>query len=1395
MTNLINDVINRGKMKKILIFFAIYILCLPIFGKYTEKPLFSHLGVNDGLPHNTIVDFVQDNQGVIWIATKGGLAKFDSYDVKTYHHYSKNPQSLGSDFINSLYKDSQGRLWVCTDKGLSLYHFGADHFKNFIYQHHAIYSVVELDPVHLLVNAGHELVVFNTTDLKFRKLGIAKLPIKGVSTLFKYADEIMIGCNEGIYRYNLLTKKMSRLHIPAVDGNQIQCLYRTADTHLYIGTEGSGLFVYHLVTHQVKHYTSLNSQLSSDYIRALSVNEDGDLWVGTVLGLNVLKKNGVLTHLDCDDKYLGKGTQPSIRCIKNDSQGGIWLGTYYNGVCYYNPRKNYFVNMQKIPGVNSLNNNIIGCIVEDKEHHLWIGTNGGLQRYNPITEHYELFTTANGLRSNDIKALYVDPVRHLLYIGSQLGGLSIMNIATKQIQTLLLPTSNMDDNSIYAIHPLEGGNKLLIGSLHGLKLYDTTTGIFRSLPKEMNGDCNFPLHIRAIFQDASGLIWLGGEDGLAAYRLQQGKLQKQKKPEIDSELASACVFSIYQDYSKNIWIASQQGLYQISAKTGKTWGYGMADGLPSNVIFSITQDSMGKFWIGTGHGLCSFLTKTHHFKNYRLKDGIQGYQFMPNAICKASNGYILFGGINGITSFKPESFTDNPFAPPVLITELKLFDKIVKPGDETGLLTSQISQTQRIVLRHDQSMISLKLAVANFVSGSHNTFAYKLEGYDNKWHHLTDDQNVIYSYLPPGTYRFLVKAANNDDKWNEKPTMLEIKVLSPWYATWFAKFIYFLAFAGLLYAIFRFFQDREREKQIRIQEHNEQIRKQEMYEMRQRFFIDISHELRTPLTLISSPLEEVMMRPEDSWTKSRLHLIQKNVNRLIHLVNQLMDYRRAELGVFKLKVRPLDLEAIIKKIYSLFVDSAAKRNIDYQYHCDLEDKTVLCDPNYLELMLTNLLSNAFKYTPDGKSIMVSAKVENGFLQLCVADTGKGIPDEQKNKIFERFYQIKGQQTGGWGIGLSIITRLVQLYHGQLSVESQVGEGSTFTITLPIRPDAFTQEEIATEEEIKARDIDSFYGSHTLEELKDMEASQKEVSAASDNTSSNASSVREEAVAGNTLGETEDETSEATGDEASVDKVLVVEDNREIRHYLSQSLSENYQVYEASNGKEALAILSENEVNLILTDVMMPEMDGIQLCNAVKSHLQTSHVPVIILSAKVDVEEQLAGLKMGADDYIPKPFSLAIVKAKIFNILRTHKQMIERYRHSKKIEPPKITVNSLDEEWMENALAVVKKHLSDDKFSTDIFAREMLMSRTSLYTKMKALTGESVKEFIRRIRLNTAAEMILRNEHSIAEISFLVGFATPSYFTTSFKKYFGCLPTEYIKKQAEGETEDEERAEN
>lgn len=1325
---------------------------LSAFCQTGDEYIFSQLSVNDGLPQNTINAAVQDDDGTMWIATSGGLARYDSYSFEVFHPDNRQTGHIASDATTTLAKDSKGRIWIGTDRGLSLYDKRQGTFRNFTLMGKPVNDIVEIDPTHLLVNTGGALAMFNTSDFKFRKLGLCRLRILShdITELFRHGNMIYIGCQLGVLQYDITNKQLTRLHIDELEGNPGLTIFRSTPNTLYIGTEGNGLFCIDITTQQHRHITTHNSPLPSDYVRTINADDNGNIWVGTIGGLCLIDQDRTLHRIDSN----GNAAKASARCITRDTQGGVWIGTFFNGIYYYNQRKNHFANIRNIPGTNSLSNNIIGCITEDAKGNMWIGTNGGLHLYDRRTARFSLYDTSNGLLSNDIKALYIDRSDNTIYIGSQLGGLGIRK-PNGSITSARMNSHTADDNSIYAIRKLDNGH-LLLGTLTGLKLFDKHNATISELPQDIRGDYTFPKRIRVLTTDHYGHLWIGGEDGAAVYTMGNGTLRRLSLPKAFDALATACVFAMFEDHAHNIWIGTSQGLYCATLRPGKLKTLTTADGLPSNAIYGILQDNTHRIWLSTGHGICSYTPSDNTLKYYTTRDGLPANLFMPNAACRTANGTMMFGSISGIASFAPEAFHDNPFTPKALITELRLFDKRVQPGDGTGILEEQIEQTKSITLNHKQTAVSLRLAVPNFLSGTHNTFAYKLEGYDNTWRHATDWQTINYSYLPAGTYRLIVKVANNDGKWNPTPTELQIKVLPPWYATLTAKLIYALMFIGLLYATFRFFIEREREKQRGIQEHNEQQQRQEMYEMRQRFFIDISHELRTPLTLISSPLEEIMAQRTDKATRARLGLIEKNVNRLIHLVNQLMDYRRAELGVFKLKVRNTNVAALLEKTFALYTDKAGKHNIDYTWRCDGNVHDVLCDPNYIELILNNLLSNAFKYTPDGKSITLTAHADADTLTLTVADTGQGIPDEKKEKIFERFYQLDGRHSGGWGIGLSIVTRLVQLHHGTLAVDSQVGQGSTFTIALPSSAQAYGSDEVATGESMTCHDIDNMYSAPDIDTADNDDNTEKD---------DGESAVREN----------NDDTTERPC-------LVVVEDNDDIRHYLAEALADNYRVLEACNGKEALPLIDDNDVSVVLSDVMMPEMDGIELCKRIKGDVRTSHIYVIMLSAKVDVSEQLAGLQVGADDYIPKPFSLMVVKTKIYNILRTRRQMIAGYRKAKTIEPPKITVNSLDEEWVRKAIDIVNEHIADEKFSTDDFAQCMIMSRTSLYMKMKALTGESVKEFIRRIRMNKAAELIAQGQLTIAEISYQVGFATPSYFTTSFKKFFGCLPTEYADRQ-------------
>lgn len=526
----------------------------------------------------------------------------------------------------------------------------------------------------------------------------------------------------------------------------------------------------------------------------------------------------------------------------------------------------------------------------------------------------------------------------------------------------------------------------------------------------------------------------------------------------------------------------------------------------------------------------------------------------------------------------------------------------------------------------------------------------------------------------------------------------------------------------------------------------------EVNEMKLRFFINISHELRTPLTLIVAPLQEVIGKITDKKILSKLKYVSDSANRLLHLVNQLMDYRRAELGVFRLKVKKIMLHAVLQNIYQVYAGLAESKQIDYRLDSDLEGRDVWCDEKYIELILNNLLSNAFKYTSAGDCIVLRARETSGNLLLEVQDTGAGIPVEKQRLIFERFYQVDQEHVGS-GIGLSLVKRLVELHHGTIELESKPGEGCVFSIVLPALETAYASEEI---ENVAQEGSETYHYSTNTSEMYLMDAGGDRIEAGE--------SVEPEEV-----------------EEGKKSCVLLVEDNADIQEYLSEGLSAYFRVLRANNGKEALEILEENEeVNLILSDVMMPVMDGIKLCRQVKRNLKYCHIPLIMLSAKSDVKDQLEGLQTGADDYIPKPFLLEMVVAKVRNLLRTYRQAVEHYSKSMEIEPEKVALNPLDEEFLRKAMEAVKRHLDDISFSADAFASEMNMSRSTLHLKMKAVTGESTMDFIRKIRFGEACKLLKEGRYNVTEISEMVGFNTPSYFATSFKKYMGCLPSEYVK---------------
>ena len=1349
-----------SKLKKIVIY--LFFLCLGMHSAFSETPeqiTFSYISINEGLSQSTVFSIDQDKKGNMWFATYDGVNKYDGYAFTVYQHNEDDPNSIANDISRIVKTDSQGRVWIGTRDGLSRYDEEKDIFQNFFYEkngkHLQVNGIEEISPEQLLISTPEGLIMFDIKESKFIDDSFSTAMHKTIaSTLYRHDDQIYIGTStDGLYTYSITQKTFEKV-IPILGTKQIQAILQQSPTRIWVATEGAGLFLINPKTKEIKNYLHSPSNpksISSNYIRSLAMDSQNRLWIGTFNDLNIYHEGtDSFASYSSNPVENGSLSQRSVRSIFMDSQGGMWLGTYFGGLNYYHPIRNRFKNIRNIPYKNSLSDNVVSCIVEDKDKNLWIGTNdGGLNLYNPITQRFTSYTlqedeSARGIGSNNIKAVYVDEKKSLVYIGTHAGGLSILHRNSGQVENFNQRNSQLVNENVYAILP-DGEGNLWLGTLSALVRFNPEQQSFTTIEKEKDGTPVVSKQITTLFRDSHKRLWIGGEEGLSVFKQEGLDIQKASILPV-SNVTKLFTNCIYEASNGVIWVGTREGFYCFNEKDKQIKRYNTTNGLPNNVVYGILEDSFGRLWLSTNRGISCFNPETEKFRNFTESDGLQSNQFNTASYCRTSVGQMYFGGINGITTFRPELLLDNPYTPPVVITKLQLFNKVVRPDDETGILTKNISETKSITLKSWQTAFSIEFVVSNYISGQHNTFAYKLEGYDKEWYYLTDSRTVSYSNLPQGTYQFLVKAANSDGKWNPIPTALEIIVLPIWYKTWWALLIFFATFAGFITFVFRFFWMRKSmEAQLEI-ERRDKEHQEEINQMKMRFFINISHELRTPLTLILTPLQEIINKISDRWTRNQLEYIQRNANRLLHLVNQLMDYRRAELGVFELKAKKGNAHQLIQDNFLFYDKLARHKKITYTLHSELEDKEVLFDANYLELIVNNLLSNAFKYTESGQSITVTLKEENGWLLLQVSDTGIGIPINKQGKIFERFYQIESEHVGS-GIGLSLVQRLIELHHGRIELDSEENKGSTFSVYLPQDLSVYKPSELASnneqneEEQVYSTNSKAMYFIDTEK-------------------------VENESV--------------ESGDKKR-GTILIVEDNNEIRRYLSNGLADLFNTLEAGNGEEALEKLKDNEVDVIVTDVMMPVMDGIKLCKNVKQNIRTCHIPVIILSAKTDIKDQMEGLQMGADDYIPKPFSLAILTTKIQNMMRTRRRMLDKYAKSLEVEPEKITFNAMDEALLKRAMAIVEKNMDNIEFSTDEFAREMNMSRSNLHLKLKAITGESTIDFIRKIRFNEAAKLLKDGRYTVAEVSTMVGFNTPSYFATSFKKYFGCLPTEYIKK--------------
>lgn len=1330
-------------MIKQYIFIFIF-LCVSV-GSKCEPLNLKRLSVSENLSQNTVWSIIQDVNNKIWIGTSDGLNRYDGYSVEIYYHDIYDGASIMDSHVCSLYSDSEGTVWVGTLLGLSQYDYSTNTFRNFNLPGKALQVLAIAE----MVGKSDTLLLGTTVGLMFFSKGTGNITHSNdiltdivVNSICAYGDGVLIGTSHGLYYYSVTGNKCT-LVVPHLSDTAIASVMADKEKECFwVGTQDKGIFRVSdafVITGQYNidkfyPYKHVNS------IRTLRLYKDDKILVGTTEGLFVLNPDSGEFHNQLPDV--------SVRALAVDNQGGLWIGTHYHGVRYYHPFTYNFNVLGFSPG-SLLNDRIVSCIVESVDKKgLWIGTNGGgVNYYDKRSEtfrYYQAGNSPNTLKSNNIKSVLLDKGKGV-YVGTHAGGLSYIDAVSGLVSNYTIPGTVGEDNSCYAL--LDNGDNIYVGAMTGLFELDKRTRKIKESPLA-NSNCSLKGSlVQALFKDSGGRIWIGTENGQFVYDSNRiiplGGIPNMK---YSLQIIANC---FYEDNDKNVWVGSSNGLYKYDSNLILQGHYTIKDGLPNNFIYGILGDNLKHLWLSTNKGLAHFDVSSKRSYNYTEMDGLSHNEFNMYGYCKGSDGTFYFGTLDGITYFRPSDFIENPYSPDPEIIDLSLKNRSVIYGEDSSvnIQKNETGKLLEISFPYDQKELKISYTVSNYLSNRRNIFAYRLKGYEREWNY-SDKREVTYFNLQPGTYVFQLKSCNNNGKWNESPVNLKIDVIPMWYQTWYVKLLFIMLCLSLIAWIMYFFIMKQKMKmqlKIELMEHKKM---QEIATEKIRFYMNMSHELRTPLTLILGPLENMIQQAMllDKKMLCDLKYVYNNALRLLNIINQLLDFRKVESGAMPLHIEMGNVVDLCKQTFILFNKQAEKNRMDYLFDSSISSLEIPVDKKYIETILLNLLSNSFKFTPDGGQISLTLWEKEDVWGFDVYDNGKGISSSKIDKIFERFYQAN-EYDKGTGIGLSLVKCLVEKHNGTISVKSKENEFTVFSVSLP----------------------------KTLEVCSGDEKSNSE----GNNTLLYPTEIYQEYLLEDTI---DDGINKHSCNKTSDINILLVEDNKEMMDYLERLLCEQYNIYKASDGKQALDVVKENKIDIILSDVMMPNVDGIQLCKQIKRNIQTSHIPVVLLSAKSSVESQEEGINVGADDYIGKPFSVSLLKGKINNILITREHFRQYYANNINLDVAKMTSNTMDNEFLSKAISIIETNISDESFSAEKLAEELCISRSALYLKMNAIAGEAPANFIRRIRFNKACQLILENKYTIAEISVKLGFSSPSYFSNSFKRYVGVLPSEYGRKK-------------
>lgn len=1349
-----------------------------------NRYVFSHLDVNDGLSQNQINCIYRDSKGFVWFGTNAGLNRFDGLSFEVFSDEKSENGSIKNSTINAIAEDKNGDLWIGTGNGVTVLNSKTYQFKEFDYRALSPYSCGDIYYINTLTADAEGNIWIGTNNGVFyhdilrgtiERILVDKsncnLPLNSImSIVHDHSGNIWMSTKNGyIASYDPGKKKIETFRIPDESEkvtNTITRLYVDRDNDLWVGN----LFGLYIFKPGIQKWETPAGSGNDGWeglkrIGAISQNTDGLIWVasdggGAYVFDKATRKVTNIRHQPFDDQKISSDGLSFVYC---DKQGIVWLGTTKKGANFYKKDVNKFRIYKNLAGdPNSLSHNDANALVEDKRGNIWIGTDGGGLNYlDRKTQKFTRFKhdnqSANSLSSNIIVSLYIDHLSKL-WIGTYFGGLNRYDPATGKFigyRHKFGDTTSISDDRIYGIHE-DSKNNLWVGTWgNGINRMDESGIRFRRVNTQNSTLC-FDM-ITSIYRDQSNLLWISTEYGLSSFDTNNMTFKTyQKQDSSKNSISDNNVMNCFEDSRVFFWICTKNGLNLLDRKKGVFRHFTINDGLPSNSLHGIVEDKNRDLWISSKNGLSRLqLSNVHNidkfdykFTNFNVTDGLQGKEFNRSSALCTSDGEIFFGGPDGLNAFYPDEIKEDTSVAKMIFRDFRIFNQSVPYGQNYNnriLLEKPIFNTENVKLKYKENSFTIEFIALNFFFPDKNKYAYKLEGFDKQWI-ITDGKknSATYTNLNNGTYTFRVKELKGNS--NGQEISMVVVVLPPFWKSWLAYIIYIILISLVFLLLRHLILVRER-MNMRIEQ--ERVEAQHIHEidsLKIRFFTNISHEFRTPLTLILAPVEKLLSQLKDQPEEKYIMLIEQNARRLLLMVNQLLDFRKMEVQGFNYNPSFGDIIAFLRETVSSFNNLSEQKHIELVFKTNVKELNTSFDKDKLEKVLFNLLSNSFKFTPGNGQVSVLVYLEpkadqdvgtdaDRFLFIEVEDTGIGIPADKIDRIFTRFFQVDsvGQVEKGTGIGLSLVAEFVKLHGGEIFVSSVFGKGSRFTVKLPVN----TSAEVAEPETIIAEEI--------LQE-----------------TAANSENERKPVVSGRPV-------------------LIIAEDNDDLRFYLKDNLNQLYEIFEASNGEAALKMIKKVVPDLIISDIMMPGIDGIELCKRVKSDKSICHIPLILLTAKSSEQQQLEGLETGADDYITKPFNFQILEAKISNIINLRRNMRQVFKNKLQIEPRDITVTSLDEQFIQKVLDLVEKNISVTEYSIETMSHDLGMSRTLLYKKILALTGSPPLEFLRSLRLKRAALLLTKSQMNVSEIAFQVGFNDPKYFSKHFKNEFGVLPSKYIGK--------------